>query len=60
MNYNDFSQKYGRHERFRGVEKSRDRESFFMQYLKKLQRLEKEKRVLLKEMVGLFYSFIVF
>ena len=42
--YSEFSSKYGKDERFKGVEKSRDRESLFNEHLIELRRREKEER----------------
>ena len=41
--FSDFSSKYGRDERFKAVEKSREREALFQAYLSDLRRREKEK-----------------
>lgn len=42
MSYNEFSQKHGRDERYKAVEKSRDREAYFAEYVTDLKRKEKE------------------
>ncbi|VDO03304.1 unnamed protein product [Rodentolepis nana] len=41
--YSDFSSKYGRDERFKGIEKSRERESLFQAFISDLRRKEKDK-----------------
>uniref|UniRef100_A0A5K3EKS4 Transcription elongation regulator 1 n=1 Tax=Mesocestoides corti TaxID=53468 RepID=A0A5K3EKS4_MESCO len=41
--FSDFASKYGRDERFKGIEKSRERESLFQTFLLDLRRREKEK-----------------
>ncbi|KAH9286076.1 Transcription elongation regulator 1 [Echinococcus granulosus] len=41
--FSDFASKYGRDERFKGIEKSRERESLFQAFLSDLRRREKEK-----------------
>ena len=41
--FTDFASKYGRDERFKGMEKSREREALFQAYLSDLRRREKEK-----------------
>ncbi len=43
--YGDFANKYGKNERFKGVDKSRDRESLFNEYVMELRKKEKEERV---------------
>merc|ERR1712198_210723 len=43
--FSDFANKYGKDERFKGVEKMRDRESHFNEYLSELRKKEKEERI---------------
>ncbi|ELT91022.1 hypothetical protein CAPTEDRAFT_223762 [Capitella teleta] len=40
--FNEFSQKYGREERFKAIEKMRERESLFSEYVAELRRKEKD------------------
>jgi len=40
--FNDFTAKYGKDDRFKGVEKMRDREQIFSDYLIELRQQEKE------------------
>ncbi|CAF0783715.1 unnamed protein product [Didymodactylos carnosus] len=47
--FNEFSSRYGKDERFRVIEKSRDRETWFQEYLNELKRREKEERYSSKE-----------
>ncbi|CAF1040655.1 unnamed protein product [Didymodactylos carnosus] len=47
--FNEFSSRYGKDERFRAIEKSRDREAWFQEYLIELKRREKEDRYSDKE-----------
>ncbi len=42
--YGDFSNKHGKDERFKGVEKSRDRESLFNEYVMEVSARERENR----------------
>ena len=51
MSYNEFSQKYGRDERFRNVEKARDREQYFTEYVQDLKKRDKEEKASRKEKV---------
>lgn len=53
MSYNEFSQKYSRDERFRSVERTRDRETYFQEYIAELKKKEKENRKVEKEKVCL-------
>lgn len=42
--FSEFSSKYGKEEKFKGVEKSRERESLFNEHIIELRRREKEER----------------
>jgi len=42
MSYNEFSQKYSRDERFKSVEKTRDREMYFLEHIADLKRKDRE------------------
>merc|ERR1719361_2431508 len=43
--FSDFANKYGKDERFKGVEKMRERESLFNEYIGDLRKKEKEDRI---------------
>ncbi|ODN01142.1 Transcription elongation regulator 1 [Orchesella cincta] len=49
LSFNEFVQKYGRDERFKAVEKSRDREAYFLEHISEMKRREKEERAHSKE-----------
>ena len=49
--FSDFASKYGKEERFRGIEKMRDREGLFSDYVSDLRRKEKEESKSQKEKV---------
>ncbi|XP_067125378.1 transcription elongation regulator 1-like isoform X3 [Centruroides vittatus] len=42
--FSDFAQKYGKDERFKNIEKMRERESLFSDYLQELRKKEREER----------------
>lgn len=52
--FGDFAQKFGKEERFRNIEKIRERESLFNEYLIEVRRREKEERFQRKEQVSKF------
>lgn len=52
LSYNEFVQKYGRDERFKAVEKSRDREAYFSDHASEMKRREKEERAHSREKVS--------
>lgn len=52
--FNEFASKYGKEERFRAIEKIRERESLFNEYLIEVRRREKEERIQKKEQVSRF------
>lgn len=54
--FNDFTAKYGKDERFKGVDKMRDREQIFSDYLIELRQREKEESRTHREKV--FYHMI--
>lgn len=56
LSYNEFIQKYGRDSRFKAVEKSRDRESYFMEHATEMKKREKEERAHSKEKVGVCFE----
>lgn len=51
MSYNELSQKYSRDERYKSVEKSRDRESYLSEYIAELKKKEKDARKMEKDKV---------
>ena len=53
--FSDFAAKYSKDERFRGVEKMRERESIFQDYVSDLRRKEKEDKASQKEKVSMKY-----
>lgn len=53
--FSDFAQKHGRDERFKNVEKMRERESLFNEYLLEVRKKEKEEKTAKREQVFLFY-----
>lgn len=53
--FSDFAQKHGRDERFKNVEKMRERESLFNEYLLEVRKKEKEEKTAKREQVFSFY-----
>ena len=51
--FSDFAQKHGKDERFRNIEKMRERESLFNEYLLDVRKREKEEKVMRREQVRL-------
>lgn len=49
--FSDFAQKYAKDERFKGVEKMRERESLFNEYLIEVRKREKEEKSQRREQV---------
>ncbi|CAH2062516.1 unnamed protein product, partial [Iphiclides podalirius] len=49
--FSDFSSKHGRDERFKGIEKVRDREKYFNEYILEVRKKEKEEKDRKKEQV---------
>ncbi len=49
--FSDFASKYSKDERFKGVEKMREREAIFSDYVSDLRRKEKEDKASQKEKV---------
>jgi transcription elongation regulator 1 len=49
--FTEFSAKFGKDERFKGVDKSRERESLFNEHLIDLRRREKEERIAKREQI---------
>ncbi|VDM30652.1 unnamed protein product [Hydatigera taeniaeformis] len=56
--FSDFASKYGRDERFKGIEKSRERESLFQVFLSDLRRREKEKSSLKDKVKADFFALL--
>lgn len=54
--FSDFAQKYAKDERFKGVEKMRERESLFNEYLIEVRRREKEEKCQRREQVRYFVN----
>lgn len=50
--FSDFCQRYSRDERYKGIEKLRDRESIFNEYLVELRKKEKNEKQHKKEQVS--------
>jgi transcription elongation regulator 1 len=48
----DFSSKHQKDERYKGIEKMRDRESYFNEYIQELRKKEKEESKAKKEQVS--------
>jgi hypothetical protein len=53
--FSDFSHKYAKDERFRGVEKTRERESLFNEFIVEIRRREKDERDAQREKVSTFF-----
>ncbi|XP_074593867.1 transcription elongation regulator 1 [Brevipalpus obovatus] len=49
ITYSEFAQKYSKDERFRNIEKSKDRENIFNDYISDLRRKEKEEKAAQRE-----------
>ncbi|GFO13671.1 transcription elongation regulator 1, partial [Plakobranchus ocellatus] len=47
--FSDFAAKYGKDDRFKGIDKMRDRETMFVDFVAELRKKEKEEKSLLKE-----------
>lgn len=58
--YSDFAAKYGKEDRFRGIEKTRERESLFADFLVDLRYKEKEESRNQKEKVLVLFNGILF
>ena len=56
--FSDFAAKYGKDDRFRNVDKTRERESLFDEYLLEVRRREKEEKAAKREQVRLFFIFL--
>lgn len=51
MTFSDFAAKFAKDERFKGIEKMRERETMFNDYMADVRKKEKEERALQKEKV---------
>lgn len=49
--FSDFAQKNGKDDRFKGIEKMRERESFFNEFIVEVRRREKDEKQQKKEQV---------
>lgn len=50
--FSDFASKYGKDDRFKGIEKMRERESLFTDFVSEVRRREKEEKSSQREKVG--------
>ena len=50
--FSDFASKYGKDDRFKGIEKMRERESLFTDFVSDVRRREKEEKSSQREKVG--------
>ena len=57
--FSDFAAKYGKDERFKGIEKMREREGLFSDHVSDLRRREKEEKSSMKEKVRRSLRFVV-
>lgn len=53
--FGDFAQKYGKDERFKNIEKMRERESLFNEFLLEVRKREKEEKNMRREQVSALY-----
>lgn len=58
--FSDFAQKCGKDERFKGIEKMRDRESLFNEFIIEVRRREKDEKIQKKEAVSMSIEFIIY
>lgn len=54
--FSDFAQKNGRDDRFKGIEKMRERESLFNEFIVEVRRREKDEKQHKKEQVSVRYG----
>ena len=57
--FSDFASKFSKEERFRGIDKMRDKEDLFKDYIADLRRREKEESKNLKEKVWYLLFFML-
>lgn len=50
--FSEFTSKHGRDERYKGIEKARDRETYFNEHLAELRKKEKEEKEKAREQVS--------
>lgn len=55
--FDDFAKKYSREDHFRAIEKMRERESLFNEYIVEVRKREKEEKHQKKEQVSTFYFY---
>ena len=58
--FSDFASRFGKDERFKGIEKMRERENLFADYCSELRRREKEEKANQKEKVNIFKMVKIF
>lgn len=51
--FSDFAQKHSKDDRFKGIEKTRDRESLFNEFILEVRRREKDEKLQKKETVSM-------
>lgn len=51
--FSDFSQRYGKDDRYKAIEKVRERESLFNEFIVEVRRREKEEKLHKKEVVSI-------
>lgn len=56
--FSDFAQKFGKDEKFKGIEKMRDRESLFNEYILEVRRREKDEKIQKKETVSMNHQIV--
>ena len=49
--YSDFAQKYGKEDKFKAIEKNKERESLFNEFIIEVRKREREEKIHQKEMV---------
>ncbi len=60
MSYSELSQKYSRDERYKSVEKSRERESYFSEYIAELKKKERDVRKQERDKVSVTKNMITY
>ena len=53
--FSEFAMKYGKDDRFKGIEKMKDRESLFMEFMAELKKKERENLKLKQDKVGFLF-----
>lgn len=54
--FSDFAQKHSKDDRFKGIEKTRDRESLFNEFILEVRRREKDEKLQKKETVSMKFK----